>query len=838
MAYDARTYQRVSIGMKVRAIGRDRLFFRNETAARVRWSRAGGVSIEPTGRRAVAPMFKEADLRSDFDELAPVPYFPGRETLWFPSSEMGRAQVEVDENELLHPLAAGAEAYYRYATGDSVAIRLPDGRAIGLRELRVTARRPDFRAFVGSFWFDTGSGALVRAAYRSAAELDVWRFVDEERERELAQARERARTDTSKAARDALRAAEAEYRDDDVPRWVKGTMSPMRARISAITVEYGLHQGRFWLPRANVAEGDAQAGFLRIPFRLEERFRYEGVNGDARPVARPAALVGADTVLADTSGVVTAGVWIGGDDGEEGAARAQIRGLAQRGQLDSLALVYVARAQAERRRADSLRTGGDTTKARQALWRAGVAERRAALTRRQASDCRTGSTYYAGTRTRHDGALRVAVHLPCDTTRLATSPDLPPSIYEPGEELFGGADRDALVAALGDFGLQPGWMPQRPALRTGLDLVRFNRVEGLSVGGEATSVLGKGYTARALARLGVADLVPNGELALLRSNGQWTRRAAVYHRLAVANDDWGAPLSFGASLASALYGRDEGFYFRSWGAEVGATRDGVLGRATLGWRAFAERQRAATREMRRGALGADFLPNVEAPTVTALGAGLDAARSWGVDPAGLRLSTRARVEGAALDWARRALVVPDPRATQVPGGPRPTRVIDGRGARGYLRTMAEATLSRALGPLAASVTGAGGVMAGVGGDRDVLPAQRLFYLGGLQTVRGQFARPTNALGAVTGSGVRAGHVGDAFWLARTEVGLDGMAVRPTVFYDVGWAGPRADLARPGRPLSGVGAGASFLDGLFRVDLSRGIAPERRWRLDLSLEARF
>jgi hypothetical protein len=81
-------------------------------------------------------------------------------------------------------------------------------------------------------------------------------------------------------------------------------------------------------------------------------------------------------------------------------------------------------------------------------------------------------------------------------------------------------------------------------------------------------------------------------------------------------------------------------------------------------------------------------------------------------------------------------------------------------------------------------------------------------------------------------------VGDAFWLARAELGLGHVAARPVLFYDLGWAGPRADFAQPGRPLSGVGAGVSLLDGLARIDVARGIWPEKRWRVDLYLEARF
>ena len=43
--YDAKTYQRLSVGMGVRRVGPKRLFFRTENAARVRWSRDVGVCL-------------------------------------------------------------------------------------------------------------------------------------------------------------------------------------------------------------------------------------------------------------------------------------------------------------------------------------------------------------------------------------------------------------------------------------------------------------------------------------------------------------------------------------------------------------------------------------------------------------------------------------------------------------------------------------------------------------------------------------------------------------------------------------------------------------------------
>src|SRR5438045_8525777 len=67
--------------------------------------------------------------------------------------------------------------------------------------------------------------------------------------------------------------------DDDIPGWLKPIMTPMKANVSAVTVEYGLHEGAFWLPRAQTIEGDVQVSFMRIPFKAEQRYTYSSVNG-------------------------------------------------------------------------------------------------------------------------------------------------------------------------------------------------------------------------------------------------------------------------------------------------------------------------------------------------------------------------------------------------------------------------------------------------------------------------------------------------------------------------------------------------------------------------------
>src|SRR5688500_10270969 len=249
LSYDATAYQRLSAGLGFRAIGRDRLLFRTENASRVRWSRNSGAWVDLKGARTVLPMVKDQG-EVDIHEMSPIPYYPGREALWIGGSV---AKAEVDPEEMIHPLAIGSEAYYRFATGDSISFKLSEAQTISLRELRIEPRRPNWRLSVGSFWFDVSTGQLVRAAYRMSVEMDIWQVAEEE--------------------------AKREGEEDEVPKAVKAIMSPMRANLEAVTIDYGLYGGRFWLPRTQFAEGRAQVGFMRVPFKMEESFKYASVNG-------------------------------------------------------------------------------------------------------------------------------------------------------------------------------------------------------------------------------------------------------------------------------------------------------------------------------------------------------------------------------------------------------------------------------------------------------------------------------------------------------------------------------------------------------------------------------
>lgn len=106
-SYRATTTQRMSVHMGARRLGLEKLLFRGENVANISWRRDVGVRVRPVGSRMTVPMASE--VSGDFASAVSIPYFPGREQLWFPSSDFGKVKTEVDERDIIHPLARGAE---------------------------------------------------------------------------------------------------------------------------------------------------------------------------------------------------------------------------------------------------------------------------------------------------------------------------------------------------------------------------------------------------------------------------------------------------------------------------------------------------------------------------------------------------------------------------------------------------------------------------------------------------------------------------------------------------------------------------------------------------------
>ena len=382
---------------------------------------------------------------------------------------------------------------------------------------------------------------------------------------------------------------------------------------------------------------------------------------------------------------------------------------------------------------------------------------------------------------------RTAVVLvPDDTASLLTSADLPRSFDDQTPFMSAGEAED-LGKAIGALPETP-WHAHAPMLRLGpggAGLMRYNRVEALSVGARLGFDFGR-LTADAEARFGSGDRWPNVELGVGRETPNVSLRAVGYRRLAAANPE-AKPFGIGNSIGSLVLGRDDGVYYRSWGGEV-LLRPAPTEAQRYQLRFYGEWQRPAAKETDISLphlFHSDHLfdDNITAAAARELGVALTVRGAQGV-------STRGVTIGA--EWTMDAAL----------------------GTFDYARTSLTTRLTT---PLPRKLLGALEVAAGMtGGDA---PVQGHWFLGGPATLRGY------------GGGVVSG---PDFWRARVEVANSSPGARLAVFSDAGWAGAGRALST-GRPLYSVGVGASFLDGILRVDLARGLAAPRGWRMDLYVD---
>jgi len=383
---------------------------------------------------------------------------------------------------------------------------------------------------------------------------------------------------------------------------------------------------------------------------------------------------------------------------------------------------------------------------------------------------------------RNGECLRFAVNIPTDTAALLANIELPPPFAGGGDTLISAGEMQELVHGLGRLPEAPWQFHARPP-RWGL--ARYNRVEGLSLGARGDLDFGR-LQLDGSARVALADGEPDLETGLTRETGTARLRLAAYHRLDAVDPAAGS-LGFGNSLGALLLGRDDGDYYRSAGVAL-TVLPALTATQSFSIRIYAERERSAAKRTDFSfphALHADhrFRPNIAADSADQVGAAVTLRAQRGLDPEAPRWGAEVTLDG-------------------------------GTGSYGFGRG---STTLRVAAPLTARLAGAVELSGGTSAGR--VPVQSRWYLGGPNTLRGYS-------GGVTS--------GDAFWRARVELATRVPVARLALFCDVGRAAPREWLSLA-RPLVGAGIGASFLDGLLRIDLARALRSPTGWRLDLYMD---
>ena len=149
LEYTALVRQRV--GASLRMPMKDRTLFRSESAQRVFWRRDGVTLVQVLALREQTPVGVTANATHQglFDRA----FDPVNDRLVFgfaESDDFREGQQDGDDFWFEHPLMPGYADRYRYATGDTLTVSLPDGRRIMAVELEVVPLQADVHRMTGS----------------------------------------------------------------------------------------------------------------------------------------------------------------------------------------------------------------------------------------------------------------------------------------------------------------------------------------------------------------------------------------------------------------------------------------------------------------------------------------------------------------------------------------------------------------------------------------------------------------------------------------------------------------------------------------------------------------
>ncbi|HLL82129.1 MAG TPA: hypothetical protein VK420_05735, partial [Longimicrobium sp.] len=387
--YQVTARDRISARMSV--MGIEKLLFRRETASRIDWSR-DTVRVEVLGAREAIPAVRAEGQRISPDNIAgmamAVAFDPA-------DPEM---LLRFDSTVIRNPLAAGSEAHYRYSSGDSLSIRLPNGRGVRILELRIAARRADPHLINGSFWLDSETHAVVRAGFRQS--------------RPFSSARP----------------------------GVTVVMPEAGAELDYVAIDYGLWDRRWWLPRSVAARGVAHFSGRRFPISYERTYEGYRVTGDTLAAAptRQSAPEGVAATPPRCRRQITVSVNVS-------------NGVPSDSSWESAWDRQMARM-----------TAGDTAKSESAAADSAAAPK----------------------------CTQAFVMSRAPGTDLVSGPAFPAGIYDEKEGAVSEQELRTLAGLVRDLPTTP-WSIGRPGVRLlSTDMIRFNRVEGLSLGARASLPLG------------------------------------------------------------------------------------------------------------------------------------------------------------------------------------------------------------------------------------------------------------------------------------------------------------------------------------------------------------
>lgn len=239
--YRATVRYRLSVGFGRRVWSRVSPSAVEEQVARVQWQRPNDIRVDVMGRRSRS--------RPGFFELSSVWDRP-----WFVPRGVDDS-VRIFSNDFpatgaLHPLARTGPEWYRYALTGGLTVTPARGGPLRLLRVEVTPRRTGPALIAGQMWVDSATAEVVRLSFRYVGTA-LW-----------VRPREGPRgLDSARARR----------------------LNRLGNRVVNVDVdlEYGLQEGRYWMPYRQVIAGKVRVPVLSdlvIPFQAATTFEDYEIN--------------------------------------------------------------------------------------------------------------------------------------------------------------------------------------------------------------------------------------------------------------------------------------------------------------------------------------------------------------------------------------------------------------------------------------------------------------------------------------------------------------------------------------------------------------------------------
>ena len=256
--YRATIRYRLSVGIGRRLWSEVPASAVEEQVARLQWRQPNDLRIDVEGRR-----FRSRSRAIELSSVWDRPWFVPRGV---------DDSVRIFSNEFpatgaLHPLARTGPDYYRYALTGELTVTPAGGGTLRLLRVQVTPRRTGPALIAGQLWIDSTTAEVVRLSFRYVGTA-LW------------------------------------VRPEDGPR---GPDSAKARRLNTLAnrlvsvdadLEYGLQDGRYWMPHRQVLAGRLRLPMVSnvvIPFQATTTFDDYEING-GRPIAF-------DLPLPDTTGL-------------------------------------------------------------------------------------------------------------------------------------------------------------------------------------------------------------------------------------------------------------------------------------------------------------------------------------------------------------------------------------------------------------------------------------------------------------------------------------------------------------------------------------------------------